>query len=122
MQFYTNATSLFEMQFYINATSLVEMQFYTNAISRVCCRLTLVWLVPLLVLFCLTTPTTRYVLRAQERMPKPGSKAPWLASQNVMLDHITELIEAVEDGTLQFSVGDSANRFGGMCGGVKSRL
>jgi len=44
-----------------------------------------------------------YVLRAVEKLPKQGSKAPWKLYQNYALDILTLKFGAVADGTMEFS-------------------
>ena len=44
-----------------------------------------------------------YVLRAIEKFPKQGSKAPWRLHQNYPLDIINMRYGKVEDGTMEFS-------------------
>jgi monooxygenase len=44
-----------------------------------------------------------YVLRAIDKFPSQGSKAPWRLYQNYPLDILTLKLGAVEDGAMQFS-------------------
>ncbi|HEX7354347.1 MAG TPA: NAD(P)/FAD-dependent oxidoreductase [Mycobacteriales bacterium] len=44
-----------------------------------------------------------YVLRALDRMPKAGNKAPWLLKQNYALDLIPLRYGKIDDGVLRFS-------------------
>ncbi len=47
--------------------------------------------------------SSSYVLRAIDRFPKQGSKAPWRLYQNYALDLLTLKFGAVDDGVMQFS-------------------
>ena len=49
-----------------------------------------------------------YVLRAIDRFPRQGSKAPWRLYQNYVLDILSLRFGAIEDGTMQFSHTGSA--------------
>jgi monooxygenase len=44
-----------------------------------------------------------YVLRAVEKFPKQGSKAPWRLHQNYALDTLNLKFAAIEDGSMRFS-------------------
>ncbi len=46
--------------------------------------------------------SSSYVLRAIDRFPKQGSRAPWRLYQNYALDILTLKFGAIEDGTMQF--------------------
>jgi monooxygenase len=48
-----------------------------------------------------------YVLRAIDRFPKQGSKAPWRLYQNYMLDILSLKRGAIEDEVLEFSTAGS---------------
>jgi monooxygenase len=51
-----------------------------------------------------------YILRALDRFPKQGSKAPWRLHQNYALDILSLKFGAVEDGAMEFSrVGSAVN-------------
>jgi monooxygenase len=54
--------------------------------------------------------TSGYVLRAIERMPKRGSKAPWKLYQNYFLDIVSLRHGAVEDGAMEFSNGGASGK------------
>ena len=47
--------------------------------------------------------SSSYVLRAIDRFPKQGSKAPWRLYQNYALDLLTLKFGAVDDGVMQFT-------------------
>ncbi len=47
--------------------------------------------------------TSGYVLRAADRFPKQGRKAPWLVQQNYLSDLMSLYYGAVDDGALKFS-------------------
>ncbi len=47
--------------------------------------------------------SSSYVLRAIDRFPKQGSRAPWRLYQNYALDLLTLKFGAVDDGVMQFS-------------------
>jgi len=47
--------------------------------------------------------SSSYVLRAIEKFPKQGSRAPWRLYQNYALDILTLRFGAIEDGTMQFA-------------------
>ena len=44
-----------------------------------------------------------YILRAIDKFPKQGAKAPWRLYQNYALDILSLKRGAIEDGVLQFS-------------------
>jgi monooxygenase len=44
-----------------------------------------------------------YVLRAIDKFPKQGARAPWRLYQNYALDIVNLRLGAIEDGTMQFS-------------------
>jgi hypothetical protein len=49
-----------------------------------------------------------YVLRAIERFPRQGARAPWRVYQNYALDRLTLRHSAVDDGVMRFSRSDPA--------------
>ncbi len=53
-----------------------------------------------------------YVLRAIDKFPKQGSKAPWRLYQNYPLDVLALRRGSVEDGAMQFSYARSGDRAG----------
>jgi monooxygenase len=48
------------------------------------------------------------VLRAIDRFPKQGSKAPWRLYQNYALDILSLRFGSVQDGSMEFSRAGSA--------------
>jgi monooxygenase len=55
-----------------------------------------------------TDLTAGYVLRAIEKFPKQGAKAPWRLHQNYALDLVGLRFGAIEDGALRFAGAESA--------------
>jgi hypothetical protein len=47
--------------------------------------------------------TSGYVLRALDRLPRRGSKAPWKLYQNYFVDVVQLRLGSITDGAMQFS-------------------
>jgi monooxygenase len=54
--------------------------------------------------------SSSYVLRAADRLPKQGSKAPWKLYQNYLLDLLTLRYGSVNDSAMEFSSSASESR------------
>ena len=50
-----------------------------------------------------------YVIRAMDRFPKQGNKAPWKLHQNYLFDLASLGYSALEDGTMEFSSAKEAH-------------
>ncbi len=64
--------------------------------------------------------TSGYVRRAAGRFPKQGSKAPWRLYQNYIRDILSLRLGRVEDGTLEFTAGQSPSHSNGSISCVES--
>ena len=50
-----------------------------------------------------------YIMRAVDRIPKQGSKAPWMVLNNYLVDALVLRYAKIDDGKLQFVKGDASS-------------
>jgi monooxygenase len=65
--------------------------------------------------------TSGYVMRARDRMPRQGDKAPWKSTENYFIDLIAMRFSRIDDGALLFS-NPQTSHHEHLAGGAKAAL